>query len=241
MCTILAVVWLAHACCPWQPWSLRGLEFSLVCVDCAWQLDRLALTWPSVQAVQHSHVPELSACACSTQQAGEPSTQGQSQSQQCNSGSQTPNLQASCAGSAQGPPEAGKQSLGDSLRVLAQSQQIRCLGVMALSQGLTTNLVDIVWKTHLHMLHPDPAHYAVGRSLVPPFLQAVRLLPPLHSLLPPSHRSKHGRHRGLRARPGQPVMDSDGALGRPRKRRLALRRGSQRLLQRRSAVSAPCM
>ena len=45
--------------------------------------------------------------------------------------------------------------------MLAKSQQIRCLGVMALAQGLTTNLVDIVWKTHLHMLHPDPARYAV--------------------------------------------------------------------------------
>ena len=67
-----------------------------------------------------------------------------------------------CTGRAQEDPStSGRQSLGDSLRVLAQSQQIRCLGVMALSQGLTTNLVDVVWKTHLHMLHPDPGKYAV--------------------------------------------------------------------------------
>ena len=57
--------------------------------------------------------------------------------------------------------DAKPLSLAESLRVLANSQQIRCLGVMALAQGLTTNLVDIVWKTHLHMLHPDPARYAV--------------------------------------------------------------------------------
>ena len=35
---------------------------------------------------------------------------------------------------------------------------------MALAQGLSTNLIDIAWKSHLHMLHPSPAAYSVSRS-----------------------------------------------------------------------------
>ena len=45
---------------------------------------------------------------------------------------------------------------------LAQSPQIRCLAMMALAQGLTTNLLDVAWKQHLHMLHPSPAAYSVS-------------------------------------------------------------------------------
>ena len=54
-----------------------------------------------------------------------------------------------------------KPSVNDSLRFLARSPQIQCLGIMSLSQGLTTNLLDLAWKTHLHMLHPSPTAYAV--------------------------------------------------------------------------------
>lgn len=45
---------------------------------------------------------------------------------------------------------------------LAKSPQIRCLAMMALAQGLTTNLLDVAWKQHLHMLHPSPAAYSVS-------------------------------------------------------------------------------
>ena len=45
---------------------------------------------------------------------------------------------------------------------LTQSRQIRCLAVMALAQGLSTNLIEIAWKSHLHMLHPSPAAYSVS-------------------------------------------------------------------------------
>ena len=48
---------------------------------------------------------------------------------------------------------------------LTQSRQIRCLAVMALAQGLSTNLIEIAWKSHLHMLHPSPAAYSVSISL----------------------------------------------------------------------------
>lgn len=59
-----------------------------------------------------------------------------------------------------------KPSLGESLRFLARSEQIQCLGIMAMSQGLTTNLLDLAWKTHLHMLHPSPSAYAVRAMLL---------------------------------------------------------------------------
>ncbi|KAK9809771.1 hypothetical protein WJX73_004591 [Symbiochloris irregularis] len=54
----------------------------------------------------------------------------------------------------------GKIPLQESLRFLAKSHQIQCLGVMSMSQGLTTNLLDMAWKSHLHMLHSTPAAYA---------------------------------------------------------------------------------
>ena len=54
-----------------------------------------------------------------------------------------------------------KPSVAESLSFLARSPQIQCLGVMSLSQGLTTNLLDLAWKTQLHMLHPSPTAYAV--------------------------------------------------------------------------------
>ncbi|KAK9829542.1 hypothetical protein WJX72_006395 [[Myrmecia] bisecta] len=49
---------------------------------------------------------------------------------------------------------------GIALVFLAKSPQIRCLALMALAQGISTNLIDIAWKNHLHMLHPTPGAYA---------------------------------------------------------------------------------
>ena len=63
----------------------------------------------------------------------------------------------------QSAPAGHKPSVVESLQFLSQSPQIQCLGIMSLSQGLTTNLLDLAWKTHLHMLHPSPTAYAVGR------------------------------------------------------------------------------
>eukprot|EP00891_Asterochloris_glomerata_P002727 jgi/Astpho2/2727/e_gw1.00050.92.1_t len=51
-------------------------------------------------------------------------------------------------------------SLKQAVVFLVKSPQIRCLALMALAQGLSTNLLDIAWKTHLHMLHPSPGAYA---------------------------------------------------------------------------------
>ena len=55
-----------------------------------------------------------------------------------------------------------KPSLREAFVFLTKSKQIRCLAVMALAQGLSTNLIDIAWKSHLHMLHPSPAAYSVS-------------------------------------------------------------------------------
>lgn len=43
---------------------------------------------------------------------------------------------------------------------LKQSPQIRCLALMALAQGITTNLLDLAWKHYLHRLHASPAAYS---------------------------------------------------------------------------------
>ena len=64
------------------------------------------------------------------------------------------------SGSIKGKDE--KPSLREAFVFLTKSKQIRCLAVMALAQGLSTNLIDIAWKSHLHMLHPSPAAYSVS-------------------------------------------------------------------------------
>ena len=62
--------------------------------------------------------------------------------------------------------QGGQSQLGFKQAVvfLAKSPQIRCLAMMALAQGLTTNLLDVAWKQHLHMLHPSPSAYSVSPS-----------------------------------------------------------------------------
>lgn len=51
-------------------------------------------------------------------------------------------------------------SLRDAFDFLKRSPQIRCLAVMALAQGITTNLLDIAWKHYLHRLATTPAAYS---------------------------------------------------------------------------------
>ena len=57
-----------------------------------------------------------------------------------------------------------KLPLQEVVTFLLRSPHIQCLAVMALSQGLSTNLIDLAWKNHLHRLHPSPATYAVRRT-----------------------------------------------------------------------------
>lgn len=81
-------------------------------------------------------------------------------------------------------PAEHKPSVWESLRFLAKSPQIQCLGVMSMSQGLTTNLLDMAWKTHLHMLHNTPAAYAVrhlpGWPIAFEVKHALLLAAPVH-------------------------------------------------------------
>ena len=61
-----------------------------------------------------------------------------------------------------------KPSLREAFMFLTKSKQIRCLAVMALAQGLSTNLIEIAWKSHLHILHPSPAAYSVSACSICP-------------------------------------------------------------------------
>eukprot|EP00873_Tetraselmis_striata_P008538 jgi/Tetstr1/428802/TSEL_018789.t1 len=56
--------------------------------------------------------------------------------------------------------EKAQPSLRKAVVFLAKSPQIRCLAIMALAQGICTNLMDITWKTHLRLLCPSPTEYA---------------------------------------------------------------------------------
>lgn len=70
---------------------------------------------------------------------------------------------AADAGAAPAPPKTqkAKLTLREALVFLTNSPQIRCLAVMALAQGLSSNLIEIAWKSYLHKLHPSPAAYSV--------------------------------------------------------------------------------
>lgn len=74
--------------------------------------------------------------------------------------------QNGATGEAEHPAEekkvGSKLPLREVVAFLLRSPHIQCLAVMALSQGLSTNLIEIAWKNHLHRLHPSPAAYAVS-------------------------------------------------------------------------------
>ncbi len=96
------------------------------------------------------------------------------------------------------PKRKAKLSLREALVFLANSPQIRCLAVMALAQGLSSNLIDIAWKSHLHMLHPTPAAYSVRPGASP------RAAPPRAAL--PGAAAVRARAGGPRARRAQAFM-----------------------------------
>ena len=56
--------------------------------------------------------------------------------------------------------DTSSMSIVGAFRYLARSPQIKCLAVMAIAQGLTTRILEISWKTYLHMLCPSPVEYA---------------------------------------------------------------------------------
>jgi len=53
-----------------------------------------------------------------------------------------------------------KLSLKESAKVLLASPVLQSLAVLALAQGITTNLVEIAWKASIRQQHPDPASYS---------------------------------------------------------------------------------
>ena len=61
-----------------------------------------------------------------------------------------------------GPPI----SLMESLRLLASSPQIQCLTIMALAQGITTNVFQVAWKGQLRDIYPLPADYSAFMGVV---------------------------------------------------------------------------
>mmetsp|Transcript_50655 Transcript_50655/g.94355 ORF Transcript_50655/g.94355 Transcript_50655/m.94355 type:complete len:697 (+) Transcript_50655:105-2195(+) len=75
---------------------------------------------------------------------------------------QEPLARAAAAGA--GPETNSKpQSEGNNntsvlqaLKFISSQSQIRCLAVMAVCQGVATNLLEVTWKGHLRLLHASP-------------------------------------------------------------------------------------
>ena len=53
-----------------------------------------------------------------------------------------------------------KGSVFESFRDLARGPALRCLVVMAIAQGISTNLLEVAWKSKLRELYPDPSDYS---------------------------------------------------------------------------------
>jgi AAA family ATP:ADP antiporter len=71
------------------------------------------------------------------------------------------NVSRSSSGSSSSKKQKGAaaNSLQESFRILASSLEIRCLAVMSLAQGLTTNLMEFAWKSHIKILYPSPGDF----------------------------------------------------------------------------------
>lgn len=69
--------------------------------------------------------------------------------------------EADSDGEAKAPPASSAgMSLRQAWQFLRRSPQIRCLALLAVSQGVTSNLLDLAWKHHLHRLAATPAAYS---------------------------------------------------------------------------------
>lgn len=49
-----------------------------------------------------------------------------------------------------------RKSFVESLKMLSECPQIRCLGIMTIAQGLATTLMELLWKYHLKIAYPTP-------------------------------------------------------------------------------------
>jgi AAA family ATP:ADP antiporter len=56
--------------------------------------------------------------------------------------------------------DTSSMSIVSAWKYLIKSPQIKCLAVMAIAQGLTTRILEVSWKTYLHMMCPSPVEYA---------------------------------------------------------------------------------
>jgi AAA family ATP:ADP antiporter len=63
------------------------------------------------------------------------------------------------SGSGGGKAAKPKVRTVDAFKALAASPQILCLAAMSVSQGLSSNMFQVAWKTQLRMLYPDPSAY----------------------------------------------------------------------------------
>jgi len=52
-----------------------------------------------------------------------------------------------------------KLSLRQAYGFLLRSRYLRYIAVLVIAYGITTNLIEVTWKTHLGLLHPDPQGY----------------------------------------------------------------------------------
>jgi len=64
------------------------------------------------------------------------------------------------SGSGEGEETKRKVGLRESFALLGQSRSIQCLALMAIAQGLSSNVFQVAWKGQLRNLYPGPSEYS---------------------------------------------------------------------------------
>lgn len=59
-----------------------------------------------------------------------------------------------------------KPDVLEAFKIIAETPQVACLAICAVSQGLSMNLFEFAWKGHLRMLHPTPTEYSAYMGAV---------------------------------------------------------------------------
>jgi len=71
-------------------------------------------------------------------------------------------LERRCGAAAVAEPAAGgplTMSLREAFRFLFRSRYLLWMAIMVVGYGVAINLIEVTWKTHLALLHPDPKDY----------------------------------------------------------------------------------
>ena len=70
-------------------------------------------------------------------------------------------------------PTSGPTGPAGLVRLLLRSPELGCLALGAMAMGVSSNLLEVAWKSHVHALYPQPSAYAAFMGLVSTVMAAA--------------------------------------------------------------------